>query len=112
MSVFGADGTRIKPVAAALVVLVLVMAARNSVAGDLDDLLLDREPPRMTPSIAYSPVPPNEDCPYGMYNCTSRERCKGTTCYGPDDPICQIVQNCGACLYDVSITTGKCSGGT
>lgn len=110
--VFGVDGTRIKPVAAVLVVLALVLAARNSVAGDLDDLLLDREPPRMTPSVAYSPVPPNENCHYGMYNCTSRDSCKTQDCFGPDDPICKIVLRCGPCLYDVSLNQGYCSGGT
>ena len=101
---------RIKPVAAVFVVLALAVVARNSVAGELDDLLLDREPPRMTPSMAYSPVPPT-DCPFTPSYCrTDRETCKQITCFGPDDVVCSLM-GCSGCVYDVATYKGKCSGG-
>ena len=121
MYCFGSDGTRIKYqiklVAAVLVALVLVIAARNSVAGELDDLLLDREPSRMTPSIAYSPVPPETNCPLGYCecygpNCLERSVCKSLVCFGPldVDVFCSLM-GCSSCVYDVATFRGKCSGG-
>ena len=100
---------RITAVAAIVMVTVLVTAARNSVAGELDDLLLDREPPRMTLSMQYSPVPPDEcmSCP------TDRSICKQIICAGGPggDAACSML-GCSSCVYDVSTMYGKCSGGS
>ena len=101
---------RITAVAAILMVTALVTAARNSVAGELDDLLLDREPPSMTPSIQYSPVPPDECY---IYCPLERSVCKQLDCFGGEggDAVCSLL-GCSSCVYDVDTLFGKCSGGS